>query len=60
MNTKKMVIINPYRAIILPCLFPCGAPLGVNMLDLSFGICSLCERACYQTSILAFCSRVVS
>ena len=21
----------PYRAIILPCLFPCGATLGVNM-----------------------------
>ena len=21
----------PYRGIILPCLFPCGVPLGVNM-----------------------------
>ena len=24
-------------AIILPCLFPCGAPLGVNMCCVQFG-----------------------
>ena len=34
---KKSININdnylgPYRTIMLPCLFPCGAPPGVNML----------------------------
>ena len=28
---KKNYYIGPYRAIILPCLFPCGAPLGLSM-----------------------------
>ena len=25
-----MYYIKPYKAIILPCLFPCGALLGLN------------------------------
>ena len=24
----KRYYLGPYKAIILPCLFPCGAPLG--------------------------------
>ena len=27
----KINKLGAYRAIILPCPFPCGAPLGVNM-----------------------------
>ena len=30
-NITKNVLIKPQWAIILHCLFPCGAPLGVNM-----------------------------
>ena len=33
MNKKILLLImdqliGPFRAIVLPCLFPCGAPLG--------------------------------
>ena len=30
-NTPKGILIRAYKAIILPCLFPRAAPLGVNM-----------------------------
>ena len=28
------LIIGPCKAIMLPCLFPCGGPLGVNSLGM--------------------------